>query len=188
MSSAGDSPAMELVAAAPVDDSRAREERLTRLFHKHGDFVWRAARRSGLSVAEADDATQQVFLVVSRKLASIVPGQEQAFLFGTTTNIARTMVRARTRRREELGAAVEAEDTSGGPEEMLEEEQRRETVHRILESMPEDIRAAFVLFELEEMTALEVSLMLGIPGGTVASRVRRGREIFRAALGAMEGR
>jgi len=51
--------------------------------------------------------------------------------------------------------------------------------------MPEDLRVAFVLFELEEMTMIEVSEVLGIPAGTVASRIRRARDVFRAAVAAM---
>ena len=49
---------------------------------------------------------------------------------------------------------------------------------RILEQMDLDLRAVFVLFELEELTTSEIAALLEIPTGTVASRLRRARETF----------
>jgi RNA polymerase sigma-70 factor (ECF subfamily) len=163
--------------AAPAD----RSDRLASLFHKHADFVWRAARRFGLSRAEADDATQQVFLVASRKLPRVPIEGAKPFLFATAANVARTMIRSRRRKREDESASTERADPRPNPEETLENQRACETINRILASMPEELRVAFVLFEIEEMTALEVAMFLDIPPGTVASRVRRAREIFREA-------
>jgi RNA polymerase sigma-70 factor (ECF subfamily) len=50
----------------------------------------------------------------------------------------------------------------------------------ILDAMPMDLRTVFTLFELEAMTMVEIAQVLSIPAGTVASRLRRGREIFHA--------
>ncbi|MFT3771354.1 MAG: sigma factor-like helix-turn-helix DNA-binding protein [Minicystis sp.] len=47
--------------------------------------------------------------------------------------------------------------------------------------MPLDLRAVFVLFELEQATMAEIAAMLDLPPGTVASRLRRAREHFQAA-------
>lgn len=178
----GESPSMQLAAgsAAPAD-TREGHDRLAYIFRTHVDFVWRTARRFGLSTAEADDAAQQVFLVASKKLDIIPDGQEKSFLFGTAMNVARTMVRSRQRRREDLVEASEATDTQPHPEAMLERAQARDTVHRILQSMPDDLRVVFILFELEEMTMAEVAALLAIPAGTVASRIRRARQVFRTA-------
>ena len=71
------------------------------------------------------------------------------------------------------------------PEELLGRARACAAADRIVASMPEDLRVAFVLFELEEMTMIEVSEVLGIPAGTVASRIRRARDVFRAAVAAM---
>ena len=48
--------------------------------------------------------------------------------------------------------------------------------------MPEDLRTAFVLFELEELTGPEVAEVLGVPLGTTASRLRRAREHFQSSI------
>jgi RNA polymerase sigma-70 factor (ECF subfamily) len=48
----------------------------------------------------------------------------------------------------------------------------------LLEAMPFDLRSVFVLYEIEEMTMADIARTLGVPAGTVASRLRRARETF----------
>jgi RNA polymerase sigma-70 factor (ECF subfamily) len=173
-----------MAASVPPNVRRveaARTARLEGLFNAHVDLVWRTARRFGLSAADADDACQQVFVVASRKLEEIGLGQEKSFLVCAAIHVARTMVRSRLRKREDLMEDPDAMDAGPSPEESLARARARAAVHRILASMDEDLRVAFVLFELEEMTMSEVAKLLDIPPGTVASRIRRAREVFRAA-------
>jgi RNA polymerase sigma-70 factor (ECF subfamily) len=61
---------------------------------------------------------------------------------------------------------------------LLQQGRARALLDEILEAMPTELRAPFVLFELEEMTMSEIAQTLEIPPGTVASRLRRAREIF----------
>ena len=56
---------------------------------------------------------------------------------------------------------------------------------RALDAMPGDLRTVFVLFEIEEMTMAEISNVIEIPAGTVASRLRRAREVFREIVSRM---
>ena len=65
----------------------------------------------------------------------------------------------------------------------------------MLESLPLDLRTVFVLYELEELTMVEIARALDLPMGTVASRLRRAREAFeelsrrvRRDIGRKEGR
>jgi RNA polymerase sigma-70 factor (ECF subfamily) len=69
-------------------------------------------------------------------------------------------------------------DSTPGPDVVLDERRARDVMDRILESIPLEQRAVFILFELEDMTTQEVADALGIPSGTVASRLRRARELF----------
>ena len=86
------------------------------------------------------------------------------------------------RRREVHGAEVEDRpDESPSAEAILDEKKARAMLDEILHSMSEDLRAVFVLFEIEEVQASEIAELLGIPTGTVASRLRRAREHFHAA-------
>ncbi len=148
------------------------------LFDHHVDFVWRSARRLGLTNAEAEDAVQQVFMVATRKIHEIDPNKERSYLLSTTYRVAANARRSRARKREdEMDRAVNATNNEG-PEGALERAQGFEIVQRILDQLEEDIRDVFVLYELEEMTMAEISTLLDLAPGTVASRLRRAREKF----------
>jgi RNA polymerase sigma-70 factor (ECF subfamily) len=57
-----------------------------------------------------------------------------------------------------------------------------------LESWPEELRTAFVLFELEGLSVPEIAELTETKSGTVASRLRRGRELFLAAVKRLKAR
>ncbi len=160
----------------------ADDARLRRLVRDHHDFVWRSLRRMGVPESATEDATQQVFLVLSRKLADVPVDSERSFLFGTVVRVASDARRTQARRREVHGADIDDKpDESPSAEAILDEKKARAMLDEILHSMSEDLRAVFVLFEIEELQASEIAELLGIPTGTVASRLRRAREHFHAA-------
>ena len=74
------------------------------------------------------------------------------------------------------------------PEQLLDQKQRRALLDEALEGLPEDIRSAFVLFEIEDMTLREIAEAMEVPQGTVASRVRRGRELFQREAARLRAR
>lgn len=166
----------------------SRDARLRSMMDEHFDVVWRALRRLGVTDAGVDDAAQQVFLVASRRLDAIESGGERAYLLGIALRVASDARRAVRRRREvpiddavaETSAARAA--TASLPDAVLEQRRALALLSAILDEMPEEMRDAFVLFELEEVSAPEVARLLGVPVGTVASRVRRAREHFRRSL------
>jgi RNA polymerase sigma-70 factor (ECF subfamily) len=157
----------------------AAEARLRGLVDGHYDFIWRSLRRLGVPEADVDDCAQQVFWVASRKLEDILAGSERAYLFSTAMRVASDARRSLTRRRE-VGEEVagEAFDTGPDPEEIADKRRARAFLDEILDAMPMDLRAPFVLFELEEMPTAEIAEVLDLPPGTVASRLRRAREEF----------
>ena len=55
-----------------------------------------------------------------------------------------------------------------------------------LEALPIAFRSVFILYELEEMTTAEIALTLALPAGTVASRLRRARELFKKTIEEMQ--
>lgn len=169
-------------SAGPASPERVAAEhaRLRRMLDESFDFIWRSLRRFGLSDDRADDGAQQVFIIASRKLDMIRPESERSFLFGTAMRVASDMRRSAVSRREVAHAdpAADLADTSKTPDELLDQHRARETLDRVLDAMEEDLRAVFVLFELEEMPTAEIATLLAIPTGTVASRLRRAREEF----------
>jgi RNA polymerase sigma-70 factor (ECF subfamily) len=131
---------------------------------------------------------QRVFMALSNRLDDVRVGAEKAFLVQTALNMAAHSRRTAARRRETLtGCPPEVGDLAAGPEEMAERQQVRRILDQILCAMDADLRAVFVLFELEEMTAVEIASILEIPTGTVASRLRRARSDFRERVVMLEG-
>lgn len=146
-------------------------------------FVWRSLVRLGVPRGDADDAVQQVFLVASGKAHTIEPGRERAFLFGVALRIASRVRRTQQRRREVLdGESAERLDPAADTEALVDRARARVELDAILDAMPLELRAVFVLFELEQVTMAEIAALLDLPAGTVASRLRRAREHFQAAV------
>jgi RNA polymerase sigma-70 factor (ECF subfamily) len=149
----------------------------------HFDAVWRALRRLGVPPSGLDDGAQQVFVVAARRLDEIVVGGERPYLLGVALRVASDARRALQRRREvPIDEDGDEEPGARPPDELLEEKRARAVLARLLDEMPPEMREAFVLFELEELSAPDVARALGVPVGTVASRVRRAREHIRRGL------
>jgi RNA polymerase sigma-70 factor (ECF subfamily) len=175
--------------AAEAAATRTADQRLASLIETQLDFVWRSLRRLGVPVGNVDDATQQVWLVLARKLPEIAVGNERAFLFGTALRVASDARRRAARQREVPGLdAVDAEDPAPPADEILDRRQARSILEEILESLPDDLRAVFILYELEEQTAAQIAELLGLPPGTVASRLRRARAEFEQIVKRLKAR
>jgi RNA polymerase sigma-70 factor (ECF subfamily) len=168
---------------------RVREVRFRELVQRHFDFVWRSARRLGVPAADVDDAAQEVFLVAARKLDDVSEQHERAFLFGTAVRIASTRRRSARRRPEELDAgADERPAVELDPEELAELKRARPLLQEILDDMSVELRAVFILAEIEELPVREIAEALGLPQGTVSSRLRTAREKFHAAVKRLQAR
>jgi RNA polymerase sigma-70 factor (ECF subfamily) len=173
-------------ASAPVLPDTQPSRRVATMVAKHHGQVWRSLRRLGVSASDADDACQQVFLVAHRRLADIAPETEQSFLLQTALRVAADFRRSHRRRREDYdGEFPVLADTSASPEELADRRRACAMLDRALESLPMGLRRVFVLFDLEEQTTAEVATVLHLPKGTVASRLRRAREIFRENVSRM---
>jgi RNA polymerase sigma-70 factor (ECF subfamily) len=166
-----------------LEDASSR--RLRAIVDAQYDFVWRSLRRLGVPDPDIDDATQQVFVTVSRKLAAIRIGCERSFLFQTALRVSADSRRTRRRRREvaedELTKRDEAPDPSPPADDLVDLRRARQQLDDILDDMPLPLRAVFVLFELDGATLAEISVLLHVPAGTIASRLRRARLQFREA-------
>jgi RNA polymerase sigma-70 factor, ECF subfamily len=165
-----------------------RDHRLRQLVDKYVDLVARVLRNAGTAEADVEDDVQRVFIALSNRLDDVHAGAERSFLIQTALNMAAHARRTACRRREILtDTPPEVVDSLVGPEEMAHRRQVRRTLDRILGEMEGDLRAVFVLFEFEEMTTAEISSILDIPHGTVASRLRRARADFRERVSTLEG-
>lgn len=174
-------PALARGASAPATSAA---DRLTALFQRHFDLVWRTVRRLGVPLEAVDDAAQEVFVIASRRLASIEEGKERAFLYGTAVRVAATARRTRSRRRAVPAPDAPPDPTDPGPaaDELVDRKRARALLDELVARLPDDTRPVFVLYELEGLTMDEIAACLEVPTGTVASRLRRAREVFQAAV------
>jgi len=171
-------------AASASALSRVDEARLRRTVDAHFDALWRFLRRLGIPEGDVDDAVQEVILVLARKLDQVEDGSERSFVLSTAFRVASDMRRKFKRRREVdeaslLGLASQAPD----PEASVETQRLTLLFAQVLEQLSLDLRAVFVLYELEDFTMAEIAQTLELRPGTVASRLRRGRETFERLAG-----
>jgi len=169
-------------ASIPLDASASYPSdarRLRRLVDREHGFVWRSMRRLGVAEGDVDDAVQKVFLVISERLATFPPARDRSFLFATCMRVAANERRGYSRRRSAGPAPLDAlVSTAPSPEQTTAD---RNMLDAVLEPLPIELRSVLVLFELEGMTSDEIAEMLELPTGTVASRLRRGRELAMAS-------
>ena len=163
--------------------------RLRAVVQAHFERVWRILRRFGVPSADADDAAQEVFLVLARRLESVDPEREQAFLVGTAVRVASTRRRSARRNLEDLAGSFDECEAAGiDPEELSELADMRPLLQEILDAMPLELRAVFVLYELEELTVPAIADLLAAPRGTVSWRLQAARDMFRSAALRLQAR
>jgi RNA polymerase sigma-70 factor (ECF subfamily) len=172
-----------LPAAAGQEALLQRQVRLATLVREHFSFVWRFLRRMGLSSHDADDAAQATFVVACSKLEAIVPGAERRFLYTVARKLVANARRAeRTRRAAQRLEEVWARPPVPGPDQEAERERELALLDAVLRAMPLELRVTLILSEVEEMNATEIAATQGLPAGTVRSRLRRARAVFRQLL------
>jgi RNA polymerase sigma-70 factor (ECF subfamily) len=154
-----------------------------RVVADHCGFVWRVLRRLGLCSADADDATQEVFVIVSQKLDRVAPDRIRSFLYGTALRVASHARRGQMRRREVLEEPDDPAAPDGqSPEKLTELNRTRALLDRLLEQLPGELRRVLVLADLEQLEVREIAAFERIAVGTAASRLRRARQRFRELL------
>jgi RNA polymerase sigma-70 factor (ECF subfamily) len=151
------------------------------LYDEHFRFVWRALRRLGVPERDTPDAVQEVFLIVHRRVAEFEGRSKLAtWIFSICMRVAASRRRAAHVRREiptEVDAgASEVADLGADASARAELQEGLSLLEMILDKLPLEQRAVFVLFELEQMPGEQVAELLDIPIGTVHSRLRLARE------------
>jgi RNA polymerase sigma-70 factor (ECF subfamily) len=158
-----------------------------KIHESHADFVWCSLQRLGVRPADLEDALQEVFVVVYRKLASFDRSSRlSTWLFGISMRVASAYRRKAYHRRERTVLDLEAmagASPADDPEEALVEQQARARLASVLDALEPARRAIFVMFEIESIACHEIAEQLGLPLGTVYSRLGAARVDFsKAAL------
>ena len=130
---------------------------------------------------EAEDLTQEIFLKIFRSLEKFNQDADfSTWLSSVARNYCIDHYRASKREREVLVEDLVAFDlapaSSGNPHRLLEDRDRRSFLRKGLELLPEKLREAVVLRDLQGLSYQEMADRLSLPEGTVKSRINRGRE------------
>jgi RNA polymerase sigma-70 factor (ECF subfamily) len=182
------SAAQKLPLEAP-QAARAAARGFDDLYSKYFDFVWRSLRRLGVPPALVEDATQDSFVVVHRRISDLRPdASEKAWLFGIAMRVARDYRRTQRRKGAQSFDADTATSHDAGPFDRTAKAEAARVLERFLASVDDEKRAVFVMAELEGMTAPEISEALDTNLNTVYSRLRGARERFVAFLNVEGGR
>lgn len=176
----------ELVSAARQGDATAMDA----LLRRHYDRVHAVCRRIAGSTRDADDAAQEAMIRIVRNLDKF----DGRSAFGTwayriATNTSLDELRKR-KRRPQLHSVATDDDQPGPPE------QADELAHRVVESaadriaiedalaeLPDDFRLPVVMRDVGDLDYAEIADELGVPVGTVKSRIARGRKMLVERLG-----
>ncbi len=181
-------PTLQMPAMAlTLDDSDVIEiPSFDEVYEQHVTFVWRTLRAFGVADAQLEDATQDVFVVVHRRLPEW-EGRAQitTWLFA----IARRVAGGYRRKRgvaEQRTASTPVDDlelaSTADTFAALSRAQATATVMAILDTLDEDKRIVFALVELEQMSVPEVSRVLELNLNTTYSRLRLARAAFELAV------
>jgi RNA polymerase sigma-70 factor (ECF subfamily) len=184
--SLSDEDLMDRVAA---DDEKAFTELVRRFQGRVTNLVSRVLNDREC----ADDLAQEVFVRVFVHRRNYRHGSKfSTWLFTIAANLAKNEIRRRVRRRNwfSLDALQEVlndsasvlADPTEGRERTLEREQFQQEIGRAIATIPEKYRLSLVLRDIEGLPYEDIAVVLGIPGGTVRSRINRARSMLKRKL------
>ena len=153
------------------------------VYEAHARTVARWVARLGGPGVDVEDATQEVFMVVSRRLDEFrAASRVSTWLFSITAKVVANDRRKRRLRRWWLrlmpNAGHETAALTDSPLEGLERRERRLAFYRALDALNERQRRVLVLFELEELSVAEISEMMALAAGNVRVLLHRARAAF----------
>lgn len=166
---------------------------LEEIYRDHFTIVWRGLRRLGVSERQLDDAVQDVFLVVHRRLGDFQGRSAlQTWIYGIVVRVAKDYRRAEARHAQRVerlselvSAAPERADT---PADEAERREANRTLHAVLGELEEDQREVLILIVLEQLPVREAASALGIRVRTCQRRLRAAQAKFEEKLAAYLGR
>jgi RNA polymerase sigma-70 factor (ECF subfamily) len=183
-------------SAAPVNSVRMRsspaesgpdvlpqETGFPEVYRAHVRGVWRALSALGVRGDDLNDACQEVFLVVHRRLSEF-DGRHKlsTWIHAICVNVARSWRRKVAARREEPDPRPDERAGGRCTEAEAAARESLEQLRRLLDVLDDDKRAVFVLYEVQEMSIREVAEAVGCPLQTAYSRYRAARSILDRAV------
>jgi RNA polymerase sigma-70 factor, ECF subfamily len=182
-------PLPMLVPATAMAPEHAAHERpvpsFQELYGEYFAFIWRTLWRLGVPSASVADATQDVFVVIHRRLEDLRGSDvAKSWVYGIVVRVAQDHRRALRRRDLSSGGEPDtlADPRSVDAHAQMELTEAVTTLALLLESLSDERREVLVLVELEQLTVPEIAQLLGVNLNTVYTRLRAARMDFDRAL------
>ena len=170
------------------DEAMERGERFEELVGRHARFMFQVAFGLLRNRQDAEDAVQEAFLKLYRGEAWLRMENERSFLARTVWRVALDHLPRAADRMSDV-SEMRLAANGGSPEQSAVDKDERSLLRRLIDGLPEELRQPLVLSSVEEMTSRQVAEAIGIPEGTVRTRVMRARTELRRRFVAMkEGR
>ena len=179
---------LQLIEQAQEGDADA----FGRLVERHQDYIYNAVRHLVGHGGDADDIAQEVFVKAYRNLRTFAGrARFTTWLYGIMLNTVRSFWRKRKRRATlsltphgEDGERPTADppDTGDGPAELTEKREQVEAVRAAIAGLDDDLREIIVLRDIQGLSYEDLADSLGVPAGTVKSRLHRARHALKRRL------
>jgi RNA polymerase sigma-70 factor (ECF subfamily) len=190
-------PAHQADFQLAMDAAQGRDQAWNQIFKSYSPGISALIYQHGFK-AEQEDLLQDIFLLLCRKIDSFRGDSSlKTWIFRVSVNhLNNYRSRVHAKRKQELsesqlGGADDDEplslddftaDEGPNPEQALERKLAEESVFSALATIPEEVRTAIVLRDLNELSYQEIATIMEIPEGTVKSRVARGRAVLAKKL------
>lgn len=166
------------------DRTSNREEEFAALVERNTRRMFRVAYSLLRNRHDAEDAVQEAFLKLYRSNAWRRIDNEPAFLARTVWRLA--LDRLPQKPLVEDTEALEIASCLANPEQRAACGEQRELLRQMIDVLPEDLRQPLVLSAIDEMTSREVAEIMGIPEGTVRTRIMRAKTELKKRFEAMQ--
>ena len=176
-------PSIKVNASPAGVAAKASTPPFAEIFREHARYLWRALLGLGVRPGDVDDACQEVFLIVHRRLPDFDGRALRSWLYAICLRVASEYRRSARVRREISVERIPESDAPGGQDERVHAGELSERLLASLERLDADKREAFVLFEIEELPLREVAEVLGCPLQTAYSRLQAARTRVREDFG-----
>lgn len=169
----------------PEDETRqsaSREAEFTGIVHEHARFLYRVAHSVLRHPQDAEDAVQDALLKLYRGESWQLMREERAFLARVVWRAALDKRERRLVHFETEGAELQIADLRPTPDRVAEAGDERALLRELIDELPAELRETLLLSAIEELSSREVGEVMGIPEGTVRTRLMRARSELRAGF------
>lgn len=168
-----------------VDEAPQARAEFSAIFAEHAPYIWRALRNLGVREPDVEDVCQEVFVVVHRKLAGFEGRSSlRTWIYGIALRVVADYRKKAHRRYERLLNAPPEASIEAAQEQSAADRQLWLLLHRLLDTLSEERRQIFVLYEIEQLSMSEIATILDCPLQTAYSRLEAARKLVQQGMAA----